>query len=53
MFGAGEALLNKRYQTYPSKLPLLVYHGTEDNVRLLVLLLLNIFKCVFAVGHMV
>ncbi|KAK9896437.1 lysophospholipase [Cystobasidium minutum MCA 4210] len=32
MFFGGEALLSKTYKTYPSELPLLIYHGSEDKV---------------------
>lgn len=34
MFFGGEALLDRLYRNYPPGLPLLVYHGTEDKVRL-------------------
>lgn len=32
MLSCGMALLDKNYRNYPSSLPLLVYHGDEDQV---------------------
>ena len=34
MFRAGDALLQKRYNDYPPRLPLLVFHGTEDKASM-------------------
>lgn len=32
MFYGGEALIKKTFRAYPSTLPLLIYHGSEDKV---------------------
>lgn len=32
MLNSGTALQEKNYRNYPSSLPLLVYHGSEDQV---------------------
>ena len=32
MLNSGQALLDKNYRSYPASLPLLVFHGNEDQV---------------------